>query len=74
MIHGMDTGFLVAAELVEHPDHVATRATLSRLLEGGDRVALTPQVLIEFIHVVTDSRRFAHPLGISGARHIARKW
>lgn len=32
MIHGMNTGFLVAAEVVEHPDHVAARATLSRLL------------------------------------------
>ena len=27
MIHGLDTGFLVSAELVEHPDHVAARAT-----------------------------------------------
>jgi predicted nucleic acid-binding protein len=74
MIHGMDTGFLVSAELVEHPDHVAARATLSRLLGGGDRVALAPQVLAEFIHVVTDSRRFRQPVEISEARRIARKW
>jgi predicted nucleic acid-binding protein len=53
MIHGMDTGFLVSAEVVEHPDHVAARAILSRLLDAGDRVALAPQVLAEFIHVVT---------------------
>ncbi len=50
MIHGIDTGFLVAAEVVEHPDHVAARATLFQLLAGGDRVALAPLVLAEFIH------------------------
>ena len=74
MIHGMDTGFLVSAEVVEQPDHVAARATLSRLLGGGDRVALAPQVLAEFIHVVTDSRRFSQPLEMSGARRIALEW
>jgi len=74
MIHGMDTGFLVSAELVEHPDHVAARATLSRLLGNGDRLALAPQVLAEFIHVVTDSRRFREPADMSEARRIARKW
>jgi len=74
MIHGMDTGFLVSAELVEHPDHIAARATLSRLLGNGDRVALAPQVLAEFIHIVTDSHRFRQPVEISGARRIARKW
>jgi predicted nucleic acid-binding protein len=74
MIHGMDTGFLVAAELLEHSDHVAARATLSRLLGGGDRIAFAPQVLAEFIHIVTDSRRFRHPLEITEARRLARKW
>lgn len=74
MMYGMDTGFLVAAELVEHPDHVAARATLSRLLGNGDRVALAPQVLAEFIHIVTDSRRFQQPVEIRDARRIALKW
>ncbi len=74
MIHGMDTGFLVAAELVEHPEHVAAHATLARLLGSGDRVALVPQVLAEFIHVVTDSRRFRQPVEVGEARRVARKW
>ena len=34
----------------------AARATLARLLAQGDRVALAPQVLAEFIHVYTASR------------------
>jgi predicted nucleic acid-binding protein len=48
----------------QDPDHVAARATLSRLLGNGDRLALAPQVLAEFIHVVTDSRRFRQPVEI----------
>ncbi len=28
MIHGLDTGFLVAAEVTEHAEHADARATL----------------------------------------------
>ena len=59
MIHGIDTGILVAAEVAEHTDHVAARASLARLIAAGDSLALAPQVLAEFIHIVTDSRRFS---------------
>ena len=58
MIHGVDTGFLVAAEVLEHAQHAAARDTLKRLLTAGDFFAVAPQVLAEFIHVVTDPRRF----------------
>ena len=34
MMHGLDTGFLVAAELTEHAEHPAARATLARLIGG----------------------------------------
>jgi predicted nucleic acid-binding protein len=74
MIHGIDTGFLVSAEVAEHPGYTAARATLARLLAAGDRVALTPQVLAEFIHIVTDPRRFSQPIEMSEARRVARKW
>jgi predicted nucleic acid-binding protein len=57
MIHGLDTGFLIAAEVVEHPQHVAARETLARLIAADDRIAIAPQVLAEFIHVATDQRR-----------------
>ena len=36
MIHGLDTGFLVAAELLEHAEHVVARDTLARLVAAGD--------------------------------------
>jgi predicted nucleic acid-binding protein len=74
MIHGLDTGFLVAAELLEHAEHVAARDTFARLLAGGDLIAIAPQVLAEFIHVATDPRRFSLPLDITAARQVAEQW
>lgn len=74
MTHGIDTGFLVAAEIIEHADHAAARALLARLLGAGDRLALAPQVLAEFMHVVTDQRRFAKPLEMTVARRHALEW
>ncbi len=74
MIHGLDTGFLVAAEVVEHAEHVAARNTLARLLVAGDRIAIAPQVLAEFIHIVTDPRRFTQPLDITAAHRLAEQW
>ena len=74
MIHGLDTGFLVAAEVSEHAEHADARDTLARLLSAGDLIAVAPQVLAEFIHVVTDPRRFAQPLDMTAARQLAEPW
>ncbi len=74
MMHGLDTGFLVAAAVLEHADHVAARDSLVRLIAAGDLIAMTPQVLAEFIHIVTDSRRFSQPLDIPTARQVAEQW
>jgi predicted nucleic acid-binding protein len=74
MNHGLDTGFLVAFEVTEHADHKDARAVLARLLGGGDRIAIAPQVLAEFIHIVTDSRRFSHPFDMTTARQVAEQW
>lgn len=74
MRHGLDTSFLVAAELVEHAAHGATKARLADLIAKGDRFALAPQVLSEFLHVVTDARRLEHPLEMDEARRIAARW
>ena len=73
MIHGLDTGFLVAAEVREHAAHTDARAMLAQVLSAGDVVAIAPQVLAEFIHVVTDPRRFAHPLDMNAARHVVEQ-
>ena len=74
MIHGLDTGFLVAAEVVEHTSHVDARAMLGKLVANGDSIAIAPQVLAEFIHIVTDARRFSQPLSILNAVRLAEQW
>jgi predicted nucleic acid-binding protein len=74
MIHGLDTGFLVTAEVAEHAEHVAARETLARLVAARDQIAIAPQILAEFIHVVTDPRRFVHPLDMLAARNVAEQW
>jgi predicted nucleic acid-binding protein len=74
MIHGLDTGFLVAAEVAEHMEHSPARQTVALLVAADDRIAIAPQVLAEFIHVVTDPRRFSQPLDAEGARRIAEQW
>lgn len=74
MRHGIDTGFLVAAAVAEHPDDASTRLKLAGLLAAGDRFALAPQVLAEFIPIVTDPRRFGQPLDMASARDLTEQW
>jgi predicted nucleic acid-binding protein len=74
MIYGLDTGFLVAAEVREHAEHNDARVMLTQVLSAGDVIAIAPQVLAEFIHVVTDDRRFAQPLNMDAARDVAEQW
>jgi hypothetical protein len=38
MIHGLDTGFLVAADVTRHAEHAAARTTLTRLSLGRKRL------------------------------------
>ena len=73
MIHGLDTGLLVAAAVTEHAEHTGARDTLARLLSAGDLIAIAPQVLAEFIHIVTDPRRFAQPLDMTAARQLQHR-
>ena len=72
MIHGLDSCFLVAAAGTEHAEHTGARGTLARLLSAGDLIAIAPQVLAEFIHIVTDPRRFTQPLDMPAARQPGR--
>jgi len=72
--HGLDTSFLVAHEISRHASHRRVRSHCDQLLARGDRLVLTPQVLAEFIHVVTDNHRFAAPLSIGAAVERASIW
>ncbi len=72
MPHGLDTSFLVATELKAHSRHGASRALLQRLVQADDHLALAPQVLAEFVHVVTDPRRCLRPLALPAALERAQ--
>ena len=74
MTHGFDTNFLVAAEVAEHAEHAGVWRRISELRERGDRFGLTSLVLAEFIHIVTDARRFAAPLTMAAALQKAHVW
>ncbi len=74
MTHGIDTDFLVAAEIREHPFHREADALLQALLAGGHDLALAPQTLAEFIHIVTDPKRMPQPLSMAEAIGRAEHW
>jgi predicted nucleic acid-binding protein len=74
MIHGLDTSFLVALEVVSHDEHPACRRQMQRLLAAGDSFALAPQILAEFIHAVTDPKRFSAPLNLEQAISRGEFW
>jgi predicted nucleic acid-binding protein len=74
MTHGIDTGFLVAAEVLGHPVHPSARAKLQQFRAAGDQFAFAAQVLAEFVHVVTDPRRFSQPLTMADALARAEAW
>lgn len=74
MIHGIDTGFLVAVEVAEHPSHAAARTKLAELIASGDTLAIAPQIVAEFLHVVTDPKRFGSPLDMPAAIGLAEQW
>ena len=73
MIHGIDTSFFVAVELASHPRHQASRTLLERISKSGEKVALAPQVLAEFAHVITDPRRCVDPLAVPAALERAER-
>jgi predicted nucleic acid-binding protein len=74
MTHGIDTDFLVAVEIREHPFHRPADALLQSLLAGDHNLALAPQTLAEFIHIVTDPKRMPQPLSMAEAIGRAEHW
>jgi toxin-antitoxin system PIN domain toxin len=73
MIRGVDTDVLVKAQIAGDPQHARVRAVLaSQLLLRHLTLAVTPLVLAEFVHVVTDPRRFEPPLSMEEAIAVSR--
>ena len=71
---GIDTTFLIEAEVLEHPGHDKAEAFKKRFLESSNTFALAPQVLEDFIHIITDEKRFKNPLSIREALYRANYW
>jgi predicted nucleic acid-binding protein len=72
---GVDTTFLVQLEIIETPGHQSAHELLRReVLAANEKLALVPQVLAEFVHVVTDPRRFQRPLSMDQALSRALFW
>jgi predicted nucleic acid-binding protein len=71
---GIDTDVLIAFELAAHPRHADARQVLTRLVAAGEQLAIAGQVLAEFVHVVTDGRRFSQPMPMTEALRRASDW
>lgn len=71
---GLDTSILVAHAIVEHPQHEASHQWLAEAITRDETFAITSGILAEFIHIVTDARRFKTPLSISEALERATFW
>lgn len=73
MILGIDTDVLVAWAMKGAPHHAAARGLFeAEVRQRGGTLGLTPQVVHEFVHVVTDARRFETPLSMPEALRIGR--
>lgn len=49
MVYGIDTDFLVAVEISDHPFHLQAESLLQSLLADRHEFAVAPQTLAEFI-------------------------
>lgn len=74
MILALDTDVLVAWAMAGSPRHgIARRLFETEVRERGGSLALTSQVIHEFLHVTTDSRRFENPLAMGEALRISHQ-
>jgi len=71
---GIDANFLIACELDEHSHHQMSRALLNSLAEAGEQFAIAPQVIAEFLHIVTDGKRLKLPRTMEQALEKAEAW
>ena len=71
---GLDTSILVAHAIAEHPQHQASQRWLDEEIARNQTFAITSGILAEFIHIVTDGRRFETPLAMSEALERAAFW
>lgn len=59
MRRGLDTNVLIYAHMPDLPDHLKVRSFLLNQLANEDvTLVITPIILHEFVHIITDGKRF----------------
>ena len=64
---GLDCNILVQLALADHPANAATLAAVQAETQQGHPLVFPSLVVTEFLHVVTDAKRFDPPLTMSEA-------
>jgi predicted nucleic acid-binding protein len=72
--HRFDTSLLVAHEVAGHARHLGARRRVRELRDAGEGLAIAAQVVTEFVHIVTDAKRFSALLTMAEAVERARAW
>ncbi len=73
-ILGVDSDALIHWAMAGAKHHRAVRECFEReVREHGRCLGMTQQTLNEFLHVVTDPRRFEHPLPMAEAIRVSRE-
>lgn len=71
---GIDTTTLVAYEIENHPLKPSVTKGIKTCIHKGNTFAIAPQVINEFLHVVTDAKRFSEPLTMLEALERMKIW
>lgn len=67
----VDTNVLIPWLVASAPGHLGASTLIAGELDSpGGRIVLVQQVCWEFLHVVTDAKRFASPLTMDAARTL----
>jgi len=59
---GLDSNILVQLALADHPANPATMSAVQAEVQRGKKLVFPPLIVTEFLHVITDERRFSPPL------------
>lgn len=71
----LDTNVLIYAHLPAFEQHTAVRDYLQALLHDSEStVVVTPAILQELVHVITDPKRFQPPVSMAEAIALARRY
>jgi predicted nucleic acid-binding protein len=64
---GLDCNILVQLALADHPANSAAVTILQTETKQGRKLVFPPLIITEFLHVITDERRFIPPLTMTEA-------